>query len=212
LAALKGGYRVIAYLEGTLVSRGTEAVVAVGGGSLGLTLQLSARAAEQLPPVGDPVRLWTHLVTRDDGWFLYGFLSTDERTMFRLLISVSGIGPKLALGLLSGASPGELAGYLSRGDELSLAKLPGIGRKSAARLVVELGQRIPAEWVMSVSSLSVPGSTGVADPELEKGVAVLTAMGLTISQAEKAMLAAKAADDHLKGDLQQWVRAALRCL
>ncbi len=203
---------MIAYLEGTLVNRGTETVIAVGGGSLGLTLQLSARAAEQLPPVGQPVRLWTHLVVRDDGWFLYGFLSSDERTMFRLLISVSGIGPKLALGLLSGASPAELAGYLSRGDELSLAKLPGIGRKSAARLVVELGQRMPAEWVMSASSLTAVPGAGVTDPELASGVAVLTAMGLTSSQAEKALLAAKSMDDQLTEDLQQWVRAALRCL
>ena len=198
---------MIDYLEGSLVSRGTAAVVAVGDGSLGLTLQLSSRAAEQLPAQGQPVRLWTHLVVREDSWDLYGFTTAEERSMFRLLIGVSGVGPKLALGVLSGASPAELSAYLRNGDERSLAKLPGIGPKSAARLVVELGQRIPVELAGTMNAPATPAAPG--DTELKAAVAVLGAMGLTPVQAERALLVARAENAGVTENLQAWVRAAL---
>ncbi len=201
---------MIAYVEGTLLEAGSEAVVAVGGGGLGLAVHLSARAAAALPAVGEPVRFWTHLVVREDSWLLFGFPSREERAMFRLLISVSGIGPKLALGLLSAASPAEIAGHLRRGDEKALASLPGIGRKSAARLVVELGQRVPADWSPAVEVAG--GAAAEAGQGLMGAAAVLAAMGLPPAQAERALLAARAVDASLGEDLERWVRAALRRL
>ena len=119
---------MIAFLEGTLVAGGTEAVVAVGG--FGLDVALSAQAAEQLPAPGEAVRLWTHLAVREDHWSLFGFVRAEERAMFRLLISVAGIGPKVAMGMLSRASAQEIAGYLSTGDEKSLTGLPASARKA----------------------------------------------------------------------------------
>ena len=98
---------MIAFVEGILVSGGTEAVVSVGG--LGLDVQLSAFSAERLPAPGEPVRLWTHLAVREDNWSLYGFMGGEERAMFRLLISVSGVGPKVAMGMLSRASGRDIA-------------------------------------------------------------------------------------------------------
>ena len=133
---------MIAFLDGILVSGGTRAVVQVGGG-LGLDVQVSALCAEQLPAPGEQVRLWTHLTVREDAWSLYGFVDAAEREVFRLLISVSGVGPKVALGMLSRARPEDIVGYLRTGDEKALVGLPGIGKKSAARLGVELGQRVP---------------------------------------------------------------------
>ena len=124
---------MIAFLEGILVSGGSDAVVSVGGG-IGLDVQLSVMSAGQLPAPGELVRLWTHLAVREDNWSLYGFVEAEERAMFRLLISVSGVGPKVAMGMLSRASGREIASYLRTGDEKSLTKLPGIGKKSAARL------------------------------------------------------------------------------
>ena len=81
---------MIAFLDGILAAAGTEAVVQVGGG-IGLDVRLSARSADRLPAVGEPVRLWTHLAVREDNWSLYGFVESEERAMFRLLISVSGV-------------------------------------------------------------------------------------------------------------------------
>ena len=197
---------MIAFLEGVLVTAGCDAVISVGGG-LGLDVQLSALSAERLPAPGETVRLWTHLAVREDHWALYGFVREEERAMFRLLISVAGIGPKVALGMLSKVAPAELAGYLRTGDEVALARLPGIGKKSAARLVVELGQRVPA------LAGAVPDAPADADAGgLADAVAVLAAMGLTPQRAEQALLRARAGEPRLADDLEAWVKAALRAM
>ncbi len=196
---------MIAFLEGTLISGGTNAVVAVGGG-IGLDVMVSGKSAEQLPAPGEAVRLWTHLAVREDNWSLYGFVQAEERAMFRLLISVSGVGPKVAMGMLSRAKATEIAGYLSSGDEKSLTALPGIGKKSAARLVVELGQRVPDLGLGS--GLDVP----VSSSGLAEALAVLGAMGLPAARAEQALLKARGHDPALAEDLQAWVRVALQNL
>jgi Holliday junction DNA helicase RuvA len=199
---------MIAFLEGTLVSGGTEAVVSVGGG-IGLDVHLSALAADRLPAPGEAVRLWTHLAVREDAWTLYGFLDPDERAMFRLLITVSGVGPKVALGMLSRAPADAIARYLRTGDEKALSGLPGIGKKSAARLVVELGQRVPA-------AAGVEDDGGASSPaarsELGEAMAVLGAMGLPPSQAEQALLKARQGEPDKCKDIEAWVRTALRHL
>ena len=195
------------FLEGTLISGGTEAVVAVGGG-IGLDVVLSAQSAEQLPHPGEPVRLWTHLAVREDNWSLYGFVGADERAMFRLLISVSGVGPKVALGLLSRAKADEIASYLRTGDEKSLTGLPGIGKKSAARLVVELGQRVPELQNVAASGGAATGpGSGLAE-----AMAVLGAMGLPPARAEQALVKARGENPDLASDLEAWVRVALQQL
>lgn len=198
---------MIAFLEGIVVSGGTDAVVSVGGG-LGLDVHLSAGAAAELPAPGEPVRLWTHLVVREDAWSLYGFLDPGEREMFRLLQTVSGVGPKVALGMLSKAGAGEIAACLRAGDEVALARLPGIGKKTAARLVVELGNRLPELPVMG-------GPAGGADGRAQgtaAALAVLAAMGLPPGQAEQALQRARQAEPEAAAQTETWVRAALRQL
>jgi len=199
---------MIAFVDGTLVSGGTEAVVAVGGG-LGLDVVLSAQSAEQLPLPGETVRLWTHLAVREDNWSLYGFVQVEERAMFRLLISVAGVGPKVAMNMLSRTEAREIARYLRTGDEESLCRLPGIGKKSAARLVVELGERVPdlADSAIGGAAGSGPAGTGLA-----AAMAVLGAMGLPPARAEQALLKAKNQDADLSNDLEAWVRIALQQL
>ncbi|RKZ16224.1 Holliday junction branch migration protein RuvA [bacterium] len=195
---------MIAFLDGILVSGGTAIVVQVGGG-MGLDVQVSALCAERLPVPGETVRLWTHLAVREDAWSLYGFVDVTEREMFRLLISVSGIGPKVALGMLSRAHPEDIAGHLRLGDEKALAGLPGIGKKSAARLVVELGQRVP-ELVAGTG-----GTTTSAGP-LPEAVAVLGAMGLPAIRAEAALMRVREKDPAVSENMEHWVRAALRVI
>ncbi len=200
---------MIAFLDGTLISGGTAAVVSVGDG-IGLDVSLSVFSAEQLPPSGEHVRLWTHLAVREDNWSLYGFISQDERAMFRLLITVSGIGPKVALGMLSKAKATELAQLLRLGDEKALTRLPGIGKKSAARLVVELGQRVPEMIEASVGSEDGAGAS--SNGGLTEALAVLAAMGMGPGPAEQALLRARQNDPELGGNLENWVRAALRVI
>lgn len=202
---------MIAFLEGTLISGGTEAVVSVGGG-LGLDVQLSAFSADRLPAPGQSVRLWTHLAVREDHWSLYGFVEPEERAMFRLLITVSGVGPKVALGMLSRATPADIALYLRTGDEKALSGLPGIGKKSAARLIVELGKRVPD----SALAAAAAGAAGLGLPAggLGEALAVMQAMGLSAALAEKALLKARQTapdiDPTVKADLEKWVRLALQ--
>ncbi len=117
---------MIAFVEGTLVEAGPPAVVAVGGGGVGLALQLTTRASRGAAGAGaNGCGFWTHLVAREDGWTLYGFPGREELALFRLLIGVNGVGPKLALGALSGASPAEIVLYLRTGDEKSLIAAAG---------------------------------------------------------------------------------------
>ncbi len=194
---------MISFLEGRLLTAGTEAVVQVGG--IGLQVQLSALTAELLPAVGQEVRLWTHLSVREDGWFLFGFIDPGEREMFRLLISVSGIGPKVAMNMLSRAPAAEIARYLGSGDEKALAGLPGIGKKSAARLVVELGRRVPDLPAVDGAPVS-----GTCSGPLTEALAVLGAMGLPRAQAENALRRAREGEPELAEEVERWVRTALR--
>ncbi|MBK9775483.1 MAG: Holliday junction branch migration protein RuvA [bacterium] len=198
---------MIAFLEGIVVTGGTDAVVSVGGG-IGLDVHLSTAAAAELPAPGEPVRLWTHLVVREDAWSLYGFLDPSERGMFRLLQTVSGIGPKVALGMLSKAGATEIAACLRGGDESALSRLPGIGKKTAARLVVELGNRLP-ELPQAGDGT---GAAGARSAGAAAALAVLGAMGLAPGQAEQALQRAKQADPAAAADTETWVRAALRQL
>ncbi len=202
---------MIAFLEGIVVSGGTDAVVSVGGG-IGLDVHLSATAAAGLPGPGEPVRLWTHLVVREDAWSLYGFLDPAERAMFRLLQTVSGVGPKVALGMLSKAGAAEIAACLRGGDEAQLARLPGIGKKTAARLVVELGNRIAELPGASPGGDAGPGAGAARSTGATAALAVLGAMGLPPGQAEQALQRAKQADPEAAADTETWVRAALRQL
>jgi len=136
-------------------------------------------------------------------------VEAEERAMFRLLISVSGVGPKVAMGMLSRASGRQIASYLRTGDEKALAKLPGIGKKSAARLVVELGQRVPEAGGPD----SPEGAGDGAPPEgMGRALAVLGAMGLAPARAEQALLRARQADSGIDQDLERWVKAALQNL
>lgn len=202
---------MIATVEGVLQSRGPTCVVLVGG--LGLAIRVTERAAAGLPPVGETVHLWTHLAVREDGWTLYGFPDPDELTLFRLLVSVSGVGPKLALGMLSGAPASAIASALSTGDEKALTALPGIGKKSAARLVVELAQKVPVSLLAATpDGATAPAAAPEGPAELPVALDLLASMGLTGARAERLLRDALDAEPALAEEPVRWVRAALKRL
>ncbi len=133
---------MIGRIAGTLVEKNPPQVVVQAGG-VGYEIDVPMSTFYLLPRTGEAVELLTHLVVREDAHLLYGFLTTMERTAFRQLLKVSGVGPKVALAVLSGLSVDELASAVASDDAARLTKVPGIGKKTAERLVLELRDRLP---------------------------------------------------------------------
>jgi holliday junction DNA helicase RuvA len=132
---------MIAMLTGQLVSKGTEQIIIEVAGGVGYRVLIPLSTFYSLPDAG-MVKLYIHTHVREDALLLYGFLTADERALFILLLSVAGVGPKLALNILSHASPRDLRQAIAGSDVKRLATLPGIGKKSAERLVLELKEKI----------------------------------------------------------------------
>jgi Holliday junction DNA helicase RuvA len=134
---------MIALVSGEVaVRRGDHVVVSCGG--VGYRLAVSAETLRHVPRVGEPVTLHSHLIVRDDALLLYGFATEQERDLFLLLIGVQGVGPKMALAVLSGGPPRELLGAVAGGDVARLQAVPGIGKRTAERIVVELREKVGA--------------------------------------------------------------------
>jgi Holliday junction DNA helicase RuvA len=168
---------MIGRITGTLLGiEHQTALVDVGG--VGYEIECPISTLCELPPVGQTVTLLTHFVVREDAQLLYGFLTHDDRESFRILIKISGVGPKLAIGVLSGLSGDELAAAVERDDVATLTRLPGVGKKTAERLLVELRGRM-------TSSGRTQSSNAVAP--VEEAVLGLIALGYKEAEARKAI-------------------------
>src|SRR5262245_44280592 len=143
---------MITFLEGKLVEAlPTQVTVVVQG--VGYEVLIPLSSYDKLPPPGQPVHLLTHLVVREDAHVLYGFMTAAERELFRLLINtVSGIGPKIALNILSGVSVTAFRGAVASSDVKSLSQISGVGKKTAERIVVELRDKIGLAGALEVAS------------------------------------------------------------
>jgi Holliday junction DNA helicase RuvA len=132
---------MIALISGKVAARRVDHVV-IDCGGVGYRLAVSAETLRHVPAVGQPTTLHTHLVVRDDALLLYGFASEEERELFLLLLGVQAVGPKVALAVLSGGSPRELLRALAAGDTARLQAAPGVGKRTAERIVVELREKV----------------------------------------------------------------------
>jgi holliday junction DNA helicase RuvA len=132
---------MIALLRGEVAARRADGVVVLCGG-VGYKLAVSSRTLAAVPPVGDEVTLHTHLVVRDDALQLYGFASEEERELFLLLLGVQSVGPKVAIGVLGGGSATELYTAIAAGDVARFQAVPGIGKRTAERIIVELREKV----------------------------------------------------------------------
>ena len=132
---------MIALVSGTVAVRRPDAVV-VDCGGVGYRLAVSAETLRRVPAVGKSITLHAHLVVRDDALALYGFATEEERELFLLLLGVQAVGPKVALAVLSGGSPRELIGALAAGDAARFQVVPGIGKRTAERIIVELREKV----------------------------------------------------------------------
>jgi holliday junction DNA helicase RuvA len=133
---------VIALVSGEVAVRRPDHVVVETAGGVGYRLAVSAETLRHVPAVGRPVSLHAHLIVRDDALALYGFATEEERDLFLLLLGVQSVGPKVALAVLGGGPPRELVGALAAGDVARLQAVPGIGKRTAERIVVELREKV----------------------------------------------------------------------
>jgi Holliday junction DNA helicase RuvA len=134
---------MIALVSGVVAVRRPDHVV-IDCGGVGYKLAVSAHTLAQVPVAGQTVMLHTHLVVREDALSLYGFATEEERELFLMLLSVQSVGPKVALAVLSGGPPAELIGSLAAGDAARFQAVPGIGKRTAERIVVELREKVGA--------------------------------------------------------------------
>ena len=146
---------MIALIAGEVAVRRPDHVVVETAGGVGYRLAVSSETLRQVPGVGRPVSLHTHLVVRDDALLLYGFATEEERDLFLLLIGVQSVGPKVALAVLSGGTPRELVAALVAGDVARLQAVPGIGKRTAERIVVELREKVGVEAELSEEPIMV---------------------------------------------------------
>jgi Holliday junction DNA helicase RuvA len=193
---------MITFLSGKLVSAlPTQAVIDVGG--VGYEVFIPLSSYDRLPDVGEPIRILTHLAVREDAHVLYGFMTTAERDLFRLLVNnVTGIGPKLALAVLSGMTVNNFKAAVVNSDVASLSKISGLGKKTAERIVLELKDKlgVAAAWE-AASAVHAP------TPEQEQAneaVLALIALGYKQVEAHKTVRdlqqkgEAKSAEDLVK--------------
>ncbi len=158
----------------------------------------------QLAALNEPITLHTHLVVREDAHLLYGFAHQNDRKLFQQLIKINGVGPKLALGILSVMEPAQFAHVVEQEEVAALVKIPGVGKKTAERLVIELKDKM-SEWTHSVDSMTQVEL--VANPDIKQEAAVaLEALGYKPKEAQKLI------DKNYDGSLslEQLIRTALQ--
>jgi Holliday junction DNA helicase RuvA len=175
---------VIAHVRGRLVAKDLDRVEIMTSGGTGYELSVPLSVYETLPKVGDDTSLHTHLVVREDGWQLFGFATVVEKRVFQRLLTASGIGPALALGMLSALSADRLVRAIREKDLATLQGVPRVGRKKAERLILDLADKLD-DVQGDVAGMARPDGAGADD-----AVRALVSLGYASVDAEKAVRAA----------------------
>lgn len=205
---------MLAYLKGTVVGvlkdRGSRTLLTLEANQIGYSLQVPSRLV-QLLPEGETVQVFTHLQVRDDQMVLFGFGTAAERDLFLQLVSVSSVGPQVALALLDTLGLQDLVQAIVVSNTRLLATTPGVGSKTAERIALELKTKL-AEWRQQAGLLSAPAAGPV--PEIQEDVEItLLALGYTSSEVMQALQAVGQKTTLAKsGDAEAWIRAAIAWL
>ena len=205
---------MIAYVNGILenIEEG-NAVVDVNG--VGYNVNISGSTMDRMPGIGEMVKLYTYTNVKEDAFTLFGFLSRDELNLFKMLITVNGIGPKGGLSILSVMTPDDLRFAIMSGDSKSLSKAPGIGKKTAERITLELRDKLKVseeEFLAAaggVSSTAIEGVDG-DNSARDEAVAALVALGYNSSDSMKAVRKVLAANPNASTDTEALLKAALK--
>ncbi len=206
-----GVQALIAYVNGILESiEEGNAVIDVGG--VGINVNISGSTMDRMPGIGESVKLYTYTNVKEDSFSLFGFLSRDELSLFKMLITVTGIGPKGGLSILSVMTPDDLRFAIMSGDSRSIAKAPGVGKKTAERITLELRDKI------KVSEDDMLGGSGVVSDDFDgdassardEAVAALVALGYNSTDSMKAVRKVLKADESAAGDTEKLLKLALK--
>ena len=200
---------VISYIRGVLAEEEEDQIVGEAS-SIGYEIHVPLSFLEELPPVGEEVRIYTYLQVKEDALNLFGFRSRQDLTMFQQLLGVNGIGPKGALGLLSAMRPDDLRLAVISGDAKAISKAPGIGLKTAQRLILDLKDKISVEEILMTDQEetgTTPVRTGGLPDAGKEAVDALTALGYSAMEATKALRQVEitgqmTAEDVLKASLR----------
>ncbi|MAX02856.1 MAG: Holliday junction branch migration protein RuvA [Gammaproteobacteria bacterium] len=203
---------MIGQIRGILIEKNPpEILVDVGG--ITYEIQVPMSTLYQLPDVGQEVVLHTHFVVRDDAQLLYGFCHTKDKTLFRSLIRVNGVGPRMALVILSGMEPDEFVRVVRNNDVTAMVNMPGIGKKTAERLIVEMRDRL-SEWQASEGADSAPetqDSASTVKVFSKDAEAALIGLGYKPQQAARAI--AQVLKDNLEiTDSEELIRLSLKSI
>jgi Holliday junction DNA helicase RuvA len=191
---------VISRIRGTLLARELDRVEVMTPGGVGYDISIPRTVYERLPHVGEPVELHTFQLVREDALLLYGFLEDFERVVFSRLLSASGVGPKLALSLLSALPAGRLLRAIRERDFAALTAVAGVGRKTAERLALDLASKL--------DDIAIPAAQGLPEtPGLEEARRALTVLGFAVPDAERAIRLVLQEEGRM--DAQALIRAAL---
>lgn len=191
---------MIAWLSGNFVEV-NEGFLLLDVGGVGYELEVTSTVLGSLPDKGQPLSLFVHLVVREDAQLLYGFASKAQRDLFRVLIRVNGVGPKLALSLLSALTINELAQAVNRQETGPLTRISGVGKKTAQRLLVELKDKVDA----GLEAVILPHGAGASSTSSEAAIDALQSLGY--KPAEASGLVAAAIRDHGDEDAAQTLSA-----
>ncbi len=197
---------MIAYIRGILVEKETARVVVEAAG-VGYELLISLSTFDRLPKTGAEVKLLAYHCVREDDEILFGFATADERELFSKLTGVSGVGPKIALAILSGASVGELSLAIASGNAKRISAIKGVGKKTAEKICVELKDKVNAIAALSATQRGASGKDAAA-PILRDAILALSALGFAEETANKMVGDALAANPDAK-DTETLVRLAL---
>lgn len=206
---------MIGYLKGTVAGiqklSSSRVILTLDVNQVGYDLQIAPRLVPQLPAVGEPLQVFTHLQVREDQWVLFGFDSIAERDLFRQLVSVSGIGPQLALALLDKLGLQDLVQAIVSGNTRALSRTPGVGAKTAERIALELKTKL-AEWRQQSGLSSLPSAGPTA--EIQEDVELtLLALGYTSDEIMQALQAVGQNSSLAKNDEPEaWIRQAIAWL
>ena len=181
----------------------------IDANGVGYELEASLTTFQTLPELGAEVVLFTHLAVREDAHALYGFASTDERALFRNLIRVAGVGPRLALLILSGMSADAFVRCVRDGDALALTRLPGIGKKTAERLIIEMRDRIGELALGPATGAGAKAPVAAASPT-EDAVSALVALGYKLPEASRMVQAIEAEGLSSEALIRQALQASVR--
>lgn len=174
---------MIAYLEGTVLRRDAEACVLLTGGGVGYLVHMTTDGLASLPGTGDTARLFVHTLVREDALILFGFPSWEEREAFETLIAAPKLGPRTALAMLGCYSPSELAACIAREDVAALTKVPGIGAKTARRLLLDLKDKLVTSAPLS------PGRVAPAVSAQSDCTAALISLGYSRAEVDEVVRA-----------------------